>query len=387
MVQPFVSPPELPDRIDDLNTPCLLLDEGRLDDNIARLSRRLSERGVAFRPHLKTAKSVEVARRVLSHSSGPATVSTLKEAEIFAQAGVTDMIYAVGIAPAKLPRVAALRRQGIDIAVIADSCEQATAIAVASEITPIPALIEIDCDGHRSGIMPGEDEKLLAVGHILNAAGILRGVLTHAGGSYADRSIAEYEASAERECVAATQAATILRAAGIACSTVSVGATPTALYGQNFKGVTEVRAGVFMFFDLAQAGAGVCAVDDIALTVLTTVIGHRKDRDWIIVDAGWMAMSRDLSTASQTVNQGFGLVCDPDGIVYPDLIVVAANQEHGIISRRPGTDYAIPALCIGSKLRILPNHACATAAQHEGYVVVRKGSDRTHGFWPRFRGW
>ena len=111
MVQPFVSPPELPDRIDDLNTPCLLLDEGRLDDNIARLSRRLSERGVAFRPHLKTAKSVEVARRVLSHSSGPATVSTLKEAEIFAQAGVTDMIYAVGIAPAKLPRVAALRRQ------------------------------------------------------------------------------------------------------------------------------------------------------------------------------------------------------------------------------------------------------------------------------------
>ncbi|MEP9380391.1 alanine racemase [Aquabacter sp. CN5-332] len=377
-----------PDRVDALDTPCLLLDEGRLDANIARMSRRLATLGVAFRPHLKTAKSLEVTRRVLTLPSGPATVSTLKEAEVFARAGVTDMIYAVGIAPAKLPRVAALRRAGIDIAIVADSRAQAAAIAAASaEGTPLPTLIEIDCDGHRSGLTPDEGEEIVAIGRLLHAAGALRGVLTHAGGSYGDRTVAEYEASAERERAAAEQAAETLRAAGLLCPVVSVGATPTALYGRDFTGVTEVRAGVFMFFDLVQAGVGVCTPEDIALSVLTTVIGHRKDRDWIIVDAGWMAMSRDLGTASQAVNQGYGLVCGPDGRPFPDLIMIAANQEHGIISRRPGSEAPIPDLPIGAKLRILPNHACATAAQHDGYVVVREGSDRTHGYWPRFRGW
>jgi D-serine deaminase-like pyridoxal phosphate-dependent protein len=379
----------MPERIENLETPCLLLDRGRLDANVDRLRKRLSDFGVGFRPHLKTAKSVEVAKRVMPTASGPATVSTLKEAEVFACAGVTDLIYAVGIAPSKLDRIVRLRRAGIDIAVVLDSPEQARALCDASRAADIriPALIEIDCDGHRSGLLPDDQRNLIAIGRILNEGAELRGVLTHAGDSYGARGIAEFEAHAERERAAAVAAAEILRAAALPCGVVSVGSTPTALYGRDYSGVTEVRAGVFMFFDLVQAGVGDCTIDNIALSVLSTVIGHQNDRDWIIIDAGWMAMSRDRGTAGQTVDQGYGVVCDLEGRPYPDHIVIQANQEHGIIARRPGSVAATPNLPVGAKVRILPNHACATAAQHEGYVLIQEGSNLVHGYWPRFGGW
>jgi len=364
-----------------LPTPCLLLEEDRMTANIARLRSRLAPMGVALRPHLKTAKSLDVARRL---TDGPATVSTLREAEEFAAGGVRDLVYGVGIAPAKLDRVLALRAQGVDLAVVLDSVDQARAVAATG--AAIPALIEIDCDGHRSGLRPDEAGAILAVGRTLVEGGAtLRGVLTHAGDSYAARGVAALEACAEQERAGAVAAAAVLRQAGLACPVVSVGSTPTAHFARDLTGVTEVRAGVFVFFDLVMAGIGVCSTDDIALSVLTTVIGHRRDKGWIIVDAGWMAMSRDRGTAKQAVDQGYGLVCDAAGRPLDDLIVVDANQEHGIVARRPGTAGDVPELPVGTLLRILPNHACATGAQHDRYHVV--GPDGVRAEWPRFRGW
>ena len=118
-------------RLADLETPCLLLDADRMERNIARLRGRLDALGVSLRPHLKTAKSVDVARRVMGSVAGPATVSTLKEAEYFAAAGVRDMIYAVGIAPGKLDKILQLRQKDVDIAVVLDTVEQADAVAAA----------------------------------------------------------------------------------------------------------------------------------------------------------------------------------------------------------------------------------------------------------------
>jgi len=151
--------------------------------------------------------------------------------------------------------------------------------------------------------------------------------------------------------------------------------------------VTEVRAGVFMFFDLVMHGIGVCALDDIAVSVLATVIGHRPDKGWILIDAGWMAMSRDRGTQKHPVDQGYGLVCDIDGVPWADLIVAVASQEHGIIEARPGSGAPLPDLPIGSRVRILPNHACATGAQHESYQVVENGNRSVVATWPRMRGW
>jgi D-serine deaminase-like pyridoxal phosphate-dependent protein len=122
------------------------------------------------------------------------------------------------------------------------------------------------------------------------------------------------------------------------------------------------------------------------MSVLATVIGHQARKGWILVDAGWMALSRDQGTQKQDVDQGYGLVCDAAGCPYPDLIVIDANQEHGIIAVRPGSDGTLPELAIGDRVRILPNHACATAAQHGAYHVVQ-GTEEVQAVWPRFGGW
>lgn len=374
-----------------IETPCLILDADCMERNIHHLKTRLAALGPGLRPHLKTVKSVEVARRVMTSHAGPATVSTLKEAEQFAAAGVHDLIYAVGIAPgSKLDRVVALRATGVDIAVLLDSVEQARFVAEASRAAgnPVPALIEIDCDGHRSGVQPDDSAVLIEIGRALHEGGAeLRGVLTHAGGSYTARGVAALERCAEEERAGAVQAAEILRGAGLPCPVVSVGSTPTAHFARDLTGVTEVRAGVFVLFDLVMAGIGVCKIDNIALSVLSTVIGHQPDKGWILVDAGWMALSRDRGTAKQDVDQGYGLVCDIHGKPYGDLIVADANQEHGVLALRPGSTGSLPDLPIGTRVRILPNHACATGAQHDRYHVVRDGSDLIEAEWPRFGGW
>lgn len=379
----------VPLRLGALETPCLVLDAERMERNIARLRARLAPHGVTLRPHLKTAKSVEVARQVMESPQGPATVSTLKEAEFFADAGVRDIIYAVGIAPWKLAKVIELRRRGVDLVVVLDTVEQAQAVAQASRESgeAIPALIEIDCDGHRSGVLPDDAARLLAIGRALCEGGELRGVLTHAGGSYAARGQEALQQAAEAERRSVVDAAAILRNAGLPCPVVSIGSTPTAHHALDLTGVTEVRAGVFVFFDLVMAGIGICGIDDIALSVMGTVIGHQRDKGWILIDAGWMAMSQDRGTAKQAVNQGYGVVCDLAGKPYPDLILADANQEHGIITVRPGSDGKLPDLAIGDRVRVLPNHACATGAQHRTYHVVNGGSDLVTGQWQRFGGW
>ncbi len=376
--------------LETVDTPCLVLDAARMERNVHRLRARLTPMGVSLRPHLKTAKSVEVARVMMSSPSGPATVSTLKEAEQFADGGVRDMVYAVGVSPAKLARVQALRSRGVDLVVILDSVEQADAVAAASRQSgkPIPALIEIDCDGHRAGVKPDDAARLAAIGRALVDGGAeLRGVLTHAGGSYGARSVAALEQCAEEERAGTVRAAELLRAAGLPCPVVSVGSSPTAHFSRDLTGVTEVRAGVFVFFDLVMAGVGVCAIDDIAISVLATVIGHQKDKGWILVDAGWMAMSQDRGTSRQPVSQGYGVVCDVNGKPLGDLIMAEANQEHGIIALRAGSTAALPDLPIGTRVRILPNHACSTAAQHGAYQVVRGTSLDVEAVWPRFNGW
>jgi len=375
--------------LDAIDTPALVLDVAKLDRNVARLRQHLRSLGVAFRPHVKTTKSIDVVRRLFPEGVGPITVSTLAEAEYFAAAGMTDIAYAVGLAPEKIARASALVSQGVDLKVLIDSTDQALALAeVARAGGATPAvLIEIDCDGHRGGLLP-DDGTILDIAGMLRDAGVhLAGVLTHAGESYGCRGGVGLQEAAEGERVAAVSAARLLRSNGHAAPVVSVGSTPTAHFARDLEGVTEVRAGVFVFFDLVMHGIGVCAIDDIAISVLATVIGHRAEKGWILIDAGWMAMSRDRGTQRHPVDQGYGLVCDIDGRPWPDLIVDDASQEHGIIKVRPGSGATLPDLAIGERVRILPNHACATGAQHEAYHVVENDSREVLATWPRMRGW
>jgi D-serine deaminase-like pyridoxal phosphate-dependent protein len=369
-------------------TPFLALDPERMERNITRLENRLEKLGVALRPHMKTHKSLEVGKR-MARGISPITVSTLREAEEFARAGFRDITYAVGIAPSKLDRVEALRRNGVDLSVILDSVEQADAVADASRRNSdrIPALIEIDADGHRAGLTPNDPAILGVARALVDGGSELRGVLVHAGESYGCTTPDELAAAAENERVAVVSVAGRLRAAGYPCPVVSVGSTPTSHFARNLDGVTEVRAGVYIFQDLVMAGIGVCELDDIAVSVVATVIGHRPEKGWIITDAGWMAMSRDRGTASQAMDQGYGVVTAMDGTPFEDLIVARTSQEHGTMAIRPGSSAPLPDLPVGTRVRVYPNHACATTAQHEQYAVFPTGSDEVSAEWEIFRGW
>ncbi|EWM49103.1 putative amino acid aldolase/racemase [Bordetella holmesii 70147] len=214
--------------VDALETPALLLDIDRLHANTAMMRARAAALGVTLRPHVKTAKCIEVALAAGDGRTGPITVSTLKEADQFFAAGFTDILYAVGITPNKLDHVGRLRRAGCDLKIILDNRIAAEAVCEARSRLglDLPCLLEIDCDGHRSGLKP-DDPELLIIADILRVGGVtLAGVLTHAGESYNCRSREAIVALAEQERAACVHAAQRLRAQGHACPIVSVGSTP-----------------------------------------------------------------------------------------------------------------------------------------------------------------
>lgn len=378
--------------LDQLDTPSAVIDDARMARNIGRMQARMAALGVRFRPHVKTTKCVAIARLQRQAGAQGITVSTLKEAEQFFADGFDDILYAVALAPHKVKQAWALIQRGCRLQLVVDSTDAARAlIAVKRERSDAEdhagVLIEVDVDGHRSGVAP-DSPLLLELGRLLHDGGLLLlGVMAHAGSSYELTSHDELVRLAELERARAVHAAQRLRDANLPCPVVSVGSTPTALSATRLDGVTEVRAGVYVFFDLVMAGIGVCGADEIALSVLTTVIGHHPGQGRAIVDAGWMAMSRDRGTDRQPVDQAYGAVCDVNGTLIDGLLLSGANQEHGIVTYRDSTwatDIA-SRLPIGTRLRILPNHACATGAQHTSYHVVH--GTQVVAEWPRFNGW
>jgi D-serine deaminase-like pyridoxal phosphate-dependent protein len=373
------------EQLNSLATPCLLVDAKRMERNIFRARSRLKVLGVPLRAHVKTAKCLPIVRQMMGDAWGPATVSTLKEAEVLAGAGVRDILYAVGIAPGKLDRVRQLRSAGVDLAVTLDTLEQACAVCEASQGAPIPVLIEIDSDGHRGGLRP-DNPLVTQIALALQEGGaMMRGVMTHAGSSYEHPGPEALARMAEQERAAAVGAAAAIRSVGVACSTVSVGSTPTGLFARSLSGVTEVRIGVFVFFDLVMHSLGVCTLDEIAISVLATVIGHQRDKGWLLTDSGWTAMSSDRGSP-RNAEPSYGQVCDLSGRPYTDLILGSVNQEHGIARLRANSSSTLPDLAVGTKVRILPNHACATATAFDEYVMLDAPSGALER-WPRFRGW
>jgi D-serine deaminase-like pyridoxal phosphate-dependent protein len=365
--------------LDELPTPCLILDRGKLLRNLEAMRSRLPS-GIAFRPHLKTAKSAAVARLAVEGEAGGITVSTLAEAEYFAAHGFRDMTLAAGITPAKLDRVADLVHQGIGMTVIADDPDMASAIG--DHPAPMRALVEVDSGENRGGVAP-ESGALLVTARALGSK--LAGVLTHGGHSYGGRTVGDMVRIAEEERQAATGAAERLRAAGLACDVVSVGSTPTAIHGARWDGVTEIRAGVYMFQDLFQVEIHSGSREDIALTVLASVIGRRPGENRILLDAGALALSKDRSTEKTRHDQGFGLVWGLDGKpLFGDCRVERVYQEHGIAVGETRLPFDL--LQIGARVRVAPNHACLTAAAYDRYHVV-DGGEEIVDVWDRINGW
>jgi len=360
----------------DLPTPCLVLEGAVLQKNLDRMDAIAKAGKVDLRLHCKTAKSAEVARRATANHSGAIAVSTLHEAEYFLQKGFTDILVAVGMVPSKLPRVDRLQQAGANITIILDSVEMARALASKAQplSKPLPVLIEIDAELRRTGVLPLAKE-LIEIGAIVHAADALqlRGVLAFGGIGYEQTSLQGIADAAERVRKCAVTAAERLRAANLPCDIVSVGATPTRLTAASLEGVTEIRPGVYVFMDHMQQTLGVCEYDDIAVTVLATVIGWKETEQRVYIDAGALALSKDQGmTRPGKPHAAYGLVRRPDSpLPFEDIGVTAVNQEHGYVSRVHGeTPFPFDAFTLDSRVRIIPNHVCHTVACYDRYYVI-----------------
>ncbi|MEM9386421.1 MAG: alanine racemase [Pseudomonadota bacterium] len=376
----------------DLPTPCLLLDPTVLARNIDAMSERTRHLGVQLRAHMKTSKSAEVMARLprAPGASAPSiAVSTLREAEYLFDAGARDILHAIPLAPAKHARARALVARGARLGLLVDTpqaLEQLISSAPASgEDLPLRVMLEIDSDGYRGGLAP-EAPALMECAALLRTAPqavSLGGVYGYAGRTYTASDATQGAQIVER-CRRATLAATEqLRSAGLTVESVCLGGSPVAVFAEQLEGVDTLCAGVWMFNDLFQHGLGICALEDLAVSVLATVVSANTATDTVFIDAGALALSQDRSTAEQSRDTAYGLLADAaTGRLLPGYRVTAVSQEHGHVTG----PQVLARLPVGTQVRVLPNHVCMSAAGFEGYVVI--GDDpRNTDYWPRVNGW
>jgi D-serine deaminase-like pyridoxal phosphate-dependent protein len=365
---------------DDITTPAFLIERSVLHRNCDRMRRKALDSGVAFRPHVKTHKSVEIGRIQHDGRTGPITVSTLAEAEYFAANGFRDITYAFPISPAKLPRAAELARRIERLSVLIDSDRALRAIEEyhASHGHVFDVFLKVDCGYHRAGVDPDSPDSVrLAIAIARSEAARMQGLLTHAGHSYNASGVEDIRRIAAEELACLTRFRALLATEGLGETLRSIGSTPTASVVDTFSNCDEVRPGNYVFYDAFQATIGSCALADVACSVLTTVVGSYPERGALIVDAGALAMSKDRGPDHVDPQFGYGIVCDTALRPLP-MRLAALSQEHGKIEAHTH----VP---VGTRLRIIPNHSCLTAAMFDRYSVIDRG--KVVDQWKPVRGW
>lgn len=366
----------------DVATPAFLVDRAIVQRNCDTMREKARASGVAFRPHVKTHKSVEIGRMQHGGAAGPITVSTLAEAEHFVRDGFRDITYAVPMAPSgdKLQRAADLAARIDRLSVLIDSERALHAIEefASSHGVTFDVFLKVDCGYHRAGVDPVDpDSARLAIAMARSETVRFQGLLTHAGHSYNARDAEELARIAAEEAASLTRFRALLAPEGLGDTRRSVGSTPTAAIVERFIECDEVRPGNYVFFDAFQSTLGSCRIEDVAVSVLTTVVGSYPERGALIVDAGALAMSKDVSPEHLDPTCGFGLVCDVNLQPLP-MRLIALSQEHGKIQ----TQMHVP---VGTRLRIVPNHSCLTSAMFETYQILDRG--RVVDQWRPARGW
>lgn len=347
--------------IHDLPTPALLLDLDVLERNLRQMSDRAAALGVAMRPHIKTHKSLEVAGLQKALGISGITVSTLYEARVFADAGYDDVTWAFPLILTRLAEVEELADR-ITLRLVVDSPEAVDALeGLGRPGRPLHVWLKVDCGYHRAGVDPESPQALALARRIAESPTLtFDGLLTHSGHAY-HGSREEIAAVAEQERSVMAGFTDRLRSEGIEVPGVSVGSTPAMSAVAHLTGVTEVRPGNYCFYDFMQVRLGSCEARDCAVTVLSSVVSSRPDVGHSVVDAGALAMSKDLG-GDRPVSMGEVFSDYGSGTLDSEVRLTSLSQEHGILSvPRP----------VGSRLRILPNHSCLTAAMFDEYAVVR----------------
>jgi D-serine deaminase-like pyridoxal phosphate-dependent protein len=347
--------------IDEIRTPALLLDLDILERNLALMAQRAAALGVRLRPHVKTHKCPEIGNLQLAGGAAGITVSTLYEAEVFADHGFDDITWAFPLIHSRIDDALALARR-IKLGLVIDSPEALQALATRhQDPDPVRVWLKVDCGYHRAGVDPQSEQLVALAGGISDAAGLaFGGILTHSGHAYYAYGDDQRRAVAEQERSVMVSAAQRLRDGGIEVPDVSVGSTPAMTAVESLEGITEARPGNYAFYDHTQCVLGSCQPEDSAVSVLTSVVSRMPQHS--VVDAGALAMSKDPGPDRDAA--GMGPIYGDDGALDDELRLSSVSQEHGIVNR---------ALPVGTRLRVMPNHSCLTVACFDEYHVVRGG--------------
>jgi D-serine deaminase-like pyridoxal phosphate-dependent protein len=351
--------------IEDLETPCVLIELDRLQRNVERMAEQARAKGVALRPHGKTHKLPEVARIQTAAGARGLTLAKVGEAEVFAEHGFDDIFLAYPIVGADKARRLLRLAERIQIAVGADSVIGAATLSevFAAAGRRLDVLLKVDVGAARVGVKPEQAPE--AAERLAALAGVrLRGVFTHAGQSYHCDEAAGVAEVGRHEAEALSGAAAELRRAGLPCDVVSVGSTPTALHSLR-AGVTETRPGTYVYYDATQTSLGACRLDDCALTVLATVVSVPAP-ERAVVDAGSKSLSSD-PLRPRAGGHGW--------ILGRESRVQRLSEEHGVIGVVPGESFRV-----GERVRIVPNHACPVSNLFDRVFAVRNG--RVEAVWP-----
>jgi D-serine deaminase-like pyridoxal phosphate-dependent protein len=356
---------EVATSFEQLDTPVLLLDLDIMERNLQDIAAFANQQGIDWRPHIKTHKCVEIAKKQIEYGACGITVAKVSEAEVMAKAGITDILIACPLSsPLKLKKVASLLPLA-KIKLAVDSPKQAERIHQFFEhsSTAIDVWIKVDTGLHRCGVEPGKETVLLAKEISKYSKLNLQGLFTHAGHAYAS-SGQEMEKIGLYEGQAIAESAEWCEKEGIPIRHRSVGSTPTFRISGKVPGITEVRPGNAVFFDAIQVGLGVATFDQCALRLLSSVVSIRPNEKRLILDTGSKSLSLDQGAHGNASVNGYGHVVN-----HPELTIQRLSEEHGIVSINQQTN-----LDVTDRVQIIPNHACTVVNLFDSFVLTRKGT-------------
>jgi D-serine deaminase-like pyridoxal phosphate-dependent protein len=354
----------------DLPTPQVLIDLSRLERNLDRMQAAADGSGIRLRPHGKTHKSPVIARWQIERGAAGICCAKLGEAEVFAEAGISDIRLPYPVHPSNAHRVCALMdRAQISIIVDHPGVARGWSDAMVRAGRTLDVLVKVDVGFHRCGIDPASAGAPAFVRTVGALPGLrLRGLLSHAGHAYGASSDDELARIAADEAVMLTGLARAAAADGASVEEISVGSTPTARFSVRERGITELRPGNYVYFDRTQVGLGAAALSDCALTVLATVVS-KPAADRIVLDCGSKTLTTDQARGRGNP-QGYGLVLNVEtGEPDDTLLVERLSEEHATVRVLGGTTKLVP----GDRVRVLPNHSCVVSNLVDCVRLVRNG--------------
>ncbi|ESO88027.1 hypothetical protein LOTGIDRAFT_219658 [Lottia gigantea] len=371
-----------PKTIQELLTPCFVVDKLILNRNAEKMLHTSKSLGVQLRPHMKTQKTLEIGELMTGGTKSTICVSTANEAIFFSKGGFKDILYAVPISEQKIHICQKLVKEGVDLKLMFTSYYGVECM----KKNPRPdgakwsAVLEVDCGYGRTGVEFDSDE-LVGIGKSASEADNIdfMGLYTHCGDTYDAKNVAGIQNINDSTSDRLNEAAKRLTDNGIKCLVIGTGSTPGCNQPTpKMANLTEFHPGCYIFNDLSMTMNGANLISDIAIRVATRVIDHKKSKNYLIIDCGFTALSLD------GIQDGMGYegMCSFQG--HPELKLKGMTQELGKVSAASGT-IDLNRYPIGTILFIYPWHACHTAALHPVYYV-HDGDNVTDAYRPT-RGW